>query len=144
MNATLLAQAATNGGSDTAIVVAVITATGVVLAALVTVLGQRNTARLDAIEKNQAALASAIERLERRMEDGLARLTERVDRLYGGPTLPATSEDDPSRIPAPEILRSFREFIEQQLEAPAPDAKPFQVPDDLQDENDSGPEGTIL
>jgi outer membrane murein-binding lipoprotein Lpp len=58
------------GGGDTAIIVPVITAIGVVLGTLITVLGQRNTARLDAIEKNQSAFSAAIERLERRLEAG--------------------------------------------------------------------------
>jgi hypothetical protein len=85
MSAFTIAQEATGGGADTAVVVAVISAVGVVLGALVSVFGLRLGARLDAIEKGQAALAATCERLERRMEDGLARLADRIDRLYGSP-----------------------------------------------------------
>jgi hypothetical protein len=76
MSAFTIAQEATGGGADTAVVVAVISAVGVVLGALVSVFGLRLGARLDAIEKGQAALAATCE---------LARLADRIDRLYGSP-----------------------------------------------------------
>lgn len=97
MKPLLLAQAVGDSNSDTAVVVAVVTAVGLFLAALVTGLSQRNNARLASIEKSQEALSAALERLERRMEDGFARLTDRVDRLYDSrtPSPPATFLDLP-------------------------------------------------
>lgn len=105
VTALALAQRAADNGSDTGIIVAAITAAGVVLAALVSLFGLRMGARLDAIEKSQGALGAAIDRLERRMEDGLARLAERVDRLYGSATArpaPTTTSED---------LERFKRFI---------------------------------
>lgn len=102
MSPLVLAQAAVEpvaqGGSDTGIIVAVISAVGVVLAALVTVIGQRNGARLDAIEKGQTGLAATIERLERRMEDGSARLADRIDHLYGSAANPKAARTWPRMI----------------------------------------------
>jgi hypothetical protein len=71
VSALVVAQEAASGGADTAVVVAAISAVGVVLAALVTVIGQRSGSRLDGldrridgVEKHQEGLLAAVERLE--------------------------------------------------------------------------------
>jgi uncharacterized membrane-anchored protein YhcB (DUF1043 family) len=139
LRALLVAQTTVEaGGGDTGIIVAVITAVGVVLAALITVLGQRNTARLDAIEKKQDTLGAAIERVERRLEDGLARLADRIDRLYSNPSRftdlpPPSSEEHLERLG-----KSIRVSLED-LARERPDIlQRFEVPDDLGEEEPGG------